>query len=876
MPWRPPRHPAPMPMKLRDPIKSDEFWHDVVRERGWAWSEYRAVLERELEELVPDAEERRRRGLWFWFFEGRCRLTEASLGQLEELVDEDVSLELREAPQLELTVRCHGLDGTADVWRCLGPPQELRPRLEERKQKLQQRLGDEDVEWREDPAELRLEALTQPRSVALELWPMLPVRNETELSWLPVEGLLGGGGFANVLAVRRGENVLALKVAQVGKERYMFRERKVLRHLQPLRHPCIVRLLGCLEVNGKPAYLMPRAHCSLANLLEDEKWRPWWELAAQELMGYDMEHSVLSALFQLQLQAGGSVPKLLHQDIKAENILVTHAPGSTPHPGHLGLVLADLGCAAREGDLLEATTRALLPPHLREATEVVASEDIEWHMFSQLLKQLLGQHLKPASPMAQAEEALSNAWLRSCRWLRKGWNASALLQALGDYRALGMAGRAVVLEAVRGHGWALQFAHQDLKEDREVVLEAVRQDGRALQFAHGDLKKDREVVLEAVLKDSRAWKYAHADLKKDREFVLEAVRQSRWALEFAHEDPKKDREDVLKAVRQHGLALMDLRPDREVVLEAIRRNGRALEFAHEDLKKDKEVVLQAVRQNGFALEFAHEDLKNDRDVILEAVRQNGFALEFAHKDLKQEREFHLEAVLQNGWALQFAHEELKKNRDVVLKAVGQNGLALQFAHEDLKKDGAVVLEAVRQNGLSLKVAHEDLKKDRAVVLQAVRQNGLSLKVAHEDLKKDRAVVLEAIRQNGFALLYARKDLKKDRAVVLEAVRQDGWALQFAHEDLKKDRKFVLDAIRQNGWALNYAHEDLKKDREVVLEAVRQDGRALQFAHGDLKKDREVVLEAARQNVLALEFAHKDLKKDLRDRPGSGSANRLGV
>ena len=172
----------------------------------------------------------------------------------------------------------------------------------------------------------------------------------------------------------------------------MEHEITVLRGLQLLRHACIVRL--GLTGGPTPAGLSNAARPrSLANLLEgirpmararegpqarfnsaptvqtsctveavlkrasgsslapalmhnaqksgsvngDKRWRPWWEPAAQELMGYDMEHSLLSALFQLQAQASGSVPKLLHRDIKAENVLVTHVPGSAPQRG-TGLV----------------------------------------------------------------------------------------------------------------------------------------------------------------------------------------------------------------------------------------------------------------------------------------------------------------------------------------------------------------------------------------------------------------------------------------------------------------------------------------------------------------------------------------------------------
>ena len=293
--------------------------------------------------------------LWFWIVKGReqgeCWLTQASLRQCGATV----KLRLQKPPQLHLTAWLQ-LAPTSKTWEWWGAPHELRSKLEELKRKLLElepdceEEGFEDVEWQEHiRQQVVLEGLTQKGSVVLDLkHPVLPVSSVDGLAlgrdWLPVRRWLGRGGFACVWQARRREEDVAVKVARGGRERENRHEIEVLQGLQPLRHPCIVRLLGCLEVQGRPAYLMPLAHCSLANLLEDEKWSPWWDPAAQELMGYEMENSVLSALFQLQ--AASSLPKLLHQDIKAENVLVTHAPGSA---SHLGLVLADWGCAAREG-----------------------------------------------------------------------------------------------------------------------------------------------------------------------------------------------------------------------------------------------------------------------------------------------------------------------------------------------------------------------------------------------------------------------------------------------------------------------------------------------------------------------------------------------
>ena len=82
------------------------------------------------------------------------------------------------------------------------------------------------------------------------------------------------------------------------------------------------------------------------------------------------------------------------------------------------------------------------------------------------------------------------------------------------------------MEAVRQYGYALQYAAEELRADREVVLEAVRQCGDALQYAAEELRADREVVLEAVRQCGHALEHAAYELHADKEVVLEAVRTS--------------------------------------------------------------------------------------------------------------------------------------------------------------------------------------------------------------------------------------------------------------------------------------------------------------------------------------------------------------
>jgi hypothetical protein len=69
-----------------------------------------------------------------------------------------------------------------------------------------------------------------------------------------------------------------------------------------------------------------------------------------------------------------------------------------------------------------------------------------------------------------------------------------------------VADRAVVLEAVRQNGMALQFSN--MVENREIVLSAVCENGMALQFASHDLRRDREVVLAALQNNPRAIRFA--------------------------------------------------------------------------------------------------------------------------------------------------------------------------------------------------------------------------------------------------------------------------------------------------------------------------------------------------------------------------------
>ena len=151
----------------------------------------------------------------------------------------------------------------------------------------------------------------------------------------------------------------------------------------------------------------------------------------------------------------------------------------------------------------------------------------------------------------------------------------------------------VVREAVRQNGDALKHASAEARKDKPTVMLAVAPpfgDGCALQWVlpepGGGLRADREIVLQAVRRHGEALQYAVAALQGDGEVVLEACRKGKplyAALQFAGEAQKDDAGLVTEAVKVNSMALQwasaRLQGDHTVVMEAVRGDpsGKVLE-----------------------------------------------------------------------------------------------------------------------------------------------------------------------------------------------------------------------------------------------------------------------------------------------------------
>ena len=138
------------------------------------------------------------------------------------------------------------------------------------------------------------------------------------------------------------------------------------------------------------------------------------------------------------------------------------------------------------------------------------------------------------------------------------------------------------MAVVKSAGYALRYASEALKNDREVVLAAVQKDGEALIYASEVLKNDREVILAAVQQNASALEYVGGTLRNDNDVLL-AV--SKWCLadekyledfigkyinvqEFIkkygyHKSPKLLRQqDTIKLLEQAGPGLLGMMPHR--------------------------------------------------------------------------------------------------------------------------------------------------------------------------------------------------------------------------------------------------------------------------------------------------------------------------
>jgi hypothetical protein len=137
----------------------------------------------------------------------------------------------------------------------------------------------------------------------------------------------------------------------------------------------------------------------------------------------------------------------------------------------------------------------------------------------------------------------------------------------------------------------LSMVSKELHNDRDIIIAAAQGlHHNVLEYASENICNDREVVLISVNYFGTSLKYASVSLRADKEVVLAAVQKNPWSLKYASEN---------------------LRADKEVVLAAVQTDGYILGGLSKEMRSDEEIVLASVFQNAVFLDFATKKLRND-------------------------------------------------------------------------------------------------------------------------------------------------------------------------------------------------------------------------------------------------------------------------
>lgn len=117
--------------------------------------------------------------------------------------------------------------------------------------------------------------------------------------------------------------------------------------------------------------------------------------------------------------------------------------------------------------------------------------------------------------------------------------------------------------------------HINKSSDRYSVLEALKIDGTMLQYASDELRNDKEIVLESLKKNISNLIYASNELKDSKEFVLEILKKDGFSINF-----------ILSCCSDK------CKKDKDIVLAAFEIEWRTIENIPEVLLNDREFLMQ--------------------------------------------------------------------------------------------------------------------------------------------------------------------------------------------------------------------------------------------------------------------------------------------
>jgi len=155
-----------------------------------------------------------------------------------------------------------------------------------------------------------------------------------------------------------------------------------------------------------------------------------------------------------------------------------------------------------------------------------------------------------------------------------------------------------LVDALSYNGLALRFASEDMRNNERIVIAAItpcpvfgriakqrmESDARAFRYASDNLKNNEDFLVDALSYNGLALQFASEDMRNNKRVVMAAIAP-----------PTVRRAKSVAPAMEH--ASKELKNDPSFWQQAVATNGVVLRYAPERFRNDVDIAIAAVRQN---------------------------------------------------------------------------------------------------------------------------------------------------------------------------------------------------------------------------------------------------------------------------------------
>lgn len=224
--------------------------------------------------------------------------------------------------------------------------------------------------------------------------------------------------------------------------------------------------------------------------------------------------------------------------------------------------------------------------------------------------------------------------------------------------------------------------HSYFRDDDEITLAAITTEPGVLKYMNGKFKENKNFMMYAVQRNGFALMYASNNLKCDKEVLCTASAQLGIQA--------RDYRDIVFTALEQGIYVyhgdMDMIRADVKLLSMYQSNMAQSEILATTTAENTDIILQALKRGYFIWnDKIYDRMKIDRKFCLLCVSYDGYTLSEAGK-FRKDQEVVFAAVRNDGNAMTYADRSLKKNRDFMLKILREDRRLWMFVDNSLKCD----------------------------------------------------------------------------------------------------------------------------------------------------------------------------------------------